>query len=390
MKNINKFSILSISLITVMAGAAIAPALDVIAEFFEEVDPFFIKMILTVPAIMVIPFSLLSGKLVLKFNKRTILIVGLVIYIIGGLGVVLVNNIFVLLFLRVLLGAGVGLIMPLSTSIISDFYTGEEKTRMMGYSGAINNLGAFIATFGSGLLAMISWRYSFFVYVLAFIVLFFVIFKFPTVPHSTEQAKVRKSKVFIDKNTTLMGLSMFMVMLIFYSIPTTLSFYIGDNGWGNATVAGILISLQAITQFIVGLNLVKLTRKLKGNVVIISIFLFFVGFLFLSIANNIMMVAFAVIFTGIGMGTIMPLIFSNTGKGLSIENRNFAFSIVSSSLYLGQFASPVLVKVIENIFKVYDNSVPFIISATITFIVLLVIILINWKKNNPFNRKLEV
>lgn len=118
-------------------------------------------MILTVPAIMVIPFSLLSGKLVLKFNKRTILIVGLVIYIIGGLGVVLVNNIFVLLFLRVLLGAGVGLIMPLSTSIISDFYTGEEKTRMMGYSGAINNLGAFIATFGSGLLAMISWRYSF-------------------------------------------------------------------------------------------------------------------------------------------------------------------------------------------------------------------------------------
>ena len=47
-------SILSLSLLTVMAGAAVAPALGVIRDHFSDSSPMFIQMIISIPALFIV------------------------------------------------------------------------------------------------------------------------------------------------------------------------------------------------------------------------------------------------------------------------------------------------------------------------------------------------
>ena len=122
-----KPTILSLSLLTVMSGAAIAPDLARIAMAFPESSPTSIKFILTVPAIFIIIFSMLSGWLCTRTTKRNVLFLGLLMYVTGGVGGGTVNSMGNLLVFRGLLGAGVGLITPLSTGLVADFYSGDDR-----------------------------------------------------------------------------------------------------------------------------------------------------------------------------------------------------------------------------------------------------------------------
>ncbi len=67
-------AILSVALLTVMAGAAISPAIANIGKAFPDASPGLIKLVLTMPSLMVIPFALISGKLCDRFGKKNVLL----------------------------------------------------------------------------------------------------------------------------------------------------------------------------------------------------------------------------------------------------------------------------------------------------------------------------
>ena len=69
MKGRLKFTILSISLLTVMADAAIAPALGVINAHFSGRNPLLIQLIVSLPALFIILTNLLFPYLREFFNK---------------------------------------------------------------------------------------------------------------------------------------------------------------------------------------------------------------------------------------------------------------------------------------------------------------------------------
>ncbi|WP_062049452.1 hypothetical protein [Bacillus sp. JCM 19034] len=76
-KRLIKTAILSVSLLTVMAGAAISPALGDIALAFPEANDTMIKLILTLPSVMIIPFIYVSSHLSKRFSKKSILFFGM-------------------------------------------------------------------------------------------------------------------------------------------------------------------------------------------------------------------------------------------------------------------------------------------------------------------------
>src|SRR5699024_1423311 len=101
---------------------AISPALGLIAKAFPDASPTMIKLILTAPSIIIIPFSFLSSYLTSKMTKRTIILIGLIIYLIGGVEPQFVYSVDMLRRLRLLLGAVVALVMPVSMSMINDYF----------------------------------------------------------------------------------------------------------------------------------------------------------------------------------------------------------------------------------------------------------------------------
>ncbi|MDD5255508.1 MAG: MFS transporter, partial [Candidatus Omnitrophica bacterium] len=221
-----KSSILSISLLTVMASAAISPALAKIHQAFAGTDPTMIKLVLTIPSLAIIPFSLLAGWLAVRMKKKNVLLLGLVIYFLGGVGGGFARSIEQLLVIRALFGIGAGLIIPLSTSLIADFFEGEERAKMMGYSGSVSHFGGVIFLLLSGWLACISWRYAFSVYSLALLIIVMVLFWLPE-PQVKRAAGSAKSV--LPAGIYICAVLGALVMVAFYAAPTNLAMFIENE-----------------------------------------------------------------------------------------------------------------------------------------------------------------
>lgn len=120
-------TILSMSLLTVMAGAAIAPALGVIKAHFSDAPELLVQFIVSIPALFIIITNLFFLNISRHYGTRAIALFGLVLYVLVGAGCFLASDIYVLLVLRALLGVSVGLVMPLSTGLLAYYYPPEQQ-----------------------------------------------------------------------------------------------------------------------------------------------------------------------------------------------------------------------------------------------------------------------
>ncbi|WP_096200462.1 MFS transporter [Bacillus sp. FJAT-45350] len=350
-----KMAILSVSLLTVMAGAAISPALGDIALAFPDVNETTIKLILTLPSVMIIPFIFVSSKLTSRFSKKHILFAGMLFYLVGGLGGGFVSSIELLLFCRAILGIGVGLMMPISTSLVADFFDGEERTTTMGQVSAANNLGGVALFLMSGVLAAISWRMAFSVYTLvivaALIVFFFLPNKKPDF-HSTSNPSAP-----LPKKLYAYGAAMFLIVLAFYSIPANMALYIQQEGIGSSKNAGAVISVATAAGFFAGLLLGRVKRLLQTYFIAFQLMLMGLGFLITAMTNNLVFIGVGVGFMGFGFGSILPIVFDQVSRQVPRTQTVQAMAIVTSMLFFGQFSSPIFLDGIGLLFS--NDSIRF-------------------------------
>ena len=225
-KSLVKISILSISLLTVMSSAAISPALAEIAKAFKGTDPTLIKLVLTLPSLLIIPFSLIGGWLATRMKKKTVLLLGLVIYFLGGVGGGFAKSIVQLLIIRGIFGIGVGLIIPLSMSLIADYFQQEERAKLTGLSGSVSHFGGVLFLLLSGWLACLNWRYAFAVYGLSLFIIFIIIFWLPE-QESKGTTGIAKSK--LPFNVFVCSLLGTLMMVAFYAAPINLAMFIEND-----------------------------------------------------------------------------------------------------------------------------------------------------------------
>ncbi|NMM63948.1 MFS transporter [Clostridium sp. P21] len=353
MKKLLKVSVLSISMITVMAGAAVSPALGNINNAFPSASANLIKMILTLPAIFIIAFSLLSGKLTSLLSKKQVLIIGILIYIIGGVGPVFVSSLTHVLVFRAILGMGCGLIMPISQSLIADFFIGDERTEMIGYSSAASNLMGIISSVVVGTLSSIRWKYGFYIYLVALIVLVLNVIALPK-----QKNKVgSKVKSNLNKEVYFLSAYMCLITIAFYAVPTNISLFMRKEHIGNSSSAGLAIAVFTFGGFISGIILSNIKKKLKEFTISAGIGMMFLGYIVLLYSHNISNLLISVALVGFAFSMIYPLIFLITSSISDKNSNSKAISIVSSSMFLGQFLSAIVLQCIGSILS--NNSIRF-------------------------------
>lgn len=161
---ITLIGIWSISALNALPGLAVSPILGKLSTIFPGSTELDIQMLSSLPSLLIIPFIILSGKLTEKINIIKLLQIGLVIFSLSGLLYLLSGKMWQLIAVSALLGIGSGLIVPLSTGLISHFFTGGYRTKQFGYSSAITNITLVMATSLTGYLAEINWHLPFVVY----------------------------------------------------------------------------------------------------------------------------------------------------------------------------------------------------------------------------------
>lgn len=335
-------TILSMSLLTVMAGAAIAPALGIIKAHFAQAPDLLVQLIVSIPALLIIITSLFFRTISKCMRTRSIAIVGLVLYVVAGSGCYLVREIHVLLAMRALLGVSVGLIMPLSTGLLAYYYPPTELARLMGLSAAMNQMGGVVATLLAGLLATIEWNDAFLVYFLGLIALVMVLIWLPNEQLSShdKQGNAFRPQHLLKFHPSVTG--MFLLMMIFFIFPTNFAIISSQQtALSPQAITIIMVGLDVVA-FFVGLAFGQLMRLFRRPIKYFTPLSFLLGYgLYIvgGVAGVILGSAFIGVAAGVGVPYLNTIASIKGGK----NSATTVMPLLSAALYLGQFLSPIVV-----------------------------------------------
>jgi predicted MFS family arabinose efflux permease len=365
-------SILSLSLLTVMAGAAVAPALGVIKEYFADVNQLFVQMIISVPALFIVITNLFFPALCKRFGAKTLVLGGLLLYTVGGCVAGAFNNIWLVLLMRALVGVGVGIIMPLSTGLLAYYFRPEEQVGLMGYSSAMNQMGGVIATLLSGMLANISWRASFLVYLLGLLSIILCLLYLPNdriMTANGNQQKSAKSGVFREYFVYIFAI--FLLMSTFFIYPANFSFEtISEGVIPHKYIAVIMASMDFIA-FFGGLLFVRARQLLGGKTKFLAPALFLLGYLLLAAVGGWGGVLVGSFLIGFANGAGIPFIISEASMKAGKAATTTVMPLISAALYLAQFVSPMLMSVVTSIFGGMATHLPYYFAACLALAFLL-------------------
>ena len=367
------YTILSISLLTVMAGAAIAPALGVISAHFAGRNPLLIQLIVSLPALFIILTNLVFPWLCRLMKTRTLALTGLALYVISGAGAFFVDNIWVLLAFRALMGVSVGMIMPLSTGLLAYYFPPEEQAGLMGLSAAMNQMGGVVATFLAGMLAGISWNYSFLVYLLGLIAIILVA---AFLPNERLSGRGGVSLSLLKRfHPSVVG--MFLVMILFFIYPTNFAL----TASGTLSEMGITLTMVGldVVALLVGLCFGFLMKRFAAQMKYIAPLGFAAGYLCLAVGDSLVWLLLGSAFIGIANGIGVPYLNTIGSVKAGKEAATTVMPLLSAALYLGQFLSPLIVSPAATA----TGTSPYVIAICIAIIYLLQAFLTRKKQMLP-------
>ena len=376
---ITLIGIWSVSALTSLPGLAVSPILGELSTIFPHATELDIQMLTSLPSLLIIPFVLLAGKLAEKRDFIRLLRVGLWLFAASGVLYLFSSRMWQLMAVSALLGIGAGLIIPLSTGLISRYFTGEYRVRQFGYSSAITNMTLVVATAVTGYLAEVHWRLPFAVYLLPLISLVLSAYlKKDAASVTIKQAAAiippiqstpvisGKYGIHIRHLVQLMlfyGLVTYVVLAVTFNLPFLMEAHHFSSG-----NSGLMISLFFLAIMAPGFMLDSLVKLLGNKTKLYSLLAIAIGLLLIWISPTEWLIVPGCILVGLGYGIIQPLIYDKTVDTAIPQKTTLALAFVMVMNYLAILLSPFITDFFQWIFHTGSQEFPFIFNLCITIL----------------------
>lgn len=378
---ITLIGIWSVSALTSLPGLAVSPILGELSTIFPHATELDIQMLTSLPSLLIIPFVLLAGKLAEKRDFIRLLRVGLWLFAASGVLYLFSSRMWQLMAVSALLGIGAGLIIPLSTGLISRYFTGEYRVRQFGYSSAITNMTLVVATAVTGYLAEVHWRLPFAVYLLPLISLVLSAYlKKDAASVTIKQAAAiippiqstpvisGKYGIHIRHLVQLMlfyGLVTYVVLAVTFNLPFLMEAHHFSSG-----NSGLMISLFFLAIMAPGFMLDSLVKLLGNKTKLYSLLAIVIGLLLIWISPTEWLIVPGCILVGLGYGIIQPLIYDKTVDTAIPQKTTLALAFVMVMNYLAILLSPFITDFFQWIFHTGSQEFPFIFNLCITILIM--------------------
>ena len=277
------------------------------------------------------------------------------------------------------------MVIPLSTGLVVDYFTGDYRVRQLGYSSAINNLTLVIATVVTGYLADVDWHLPFLVYTLPGIslALSFFLKGRRSDPEPEQSIQLRHKRIDRGKLAGLM-LFYFFVTYAVLAVAFYASFLIDDYKI-DSSFSGVLISLFFLAIMLPGLFIDRIIGLLKRNVNLVSLGLVCAGLLCVGIFRGKAMLVVGALLTGFGYGVMQPVVYDKAATIAPPRSATLALSFVMAMNYLAVMVCPFIVDLFRHLFHTHSDRFPFFFNAALV----LVVALVTWRRRGNFTLGLD-
>lgn len=367
-KKTTKFTLLLLSMLTMMSNVAIVTMLPHLSSIFKDVENIELlsRLMITLPSLAIAFLAPFLGHFIYRFGKKKAAIVALVGFSLFGTAGLYLQSIYEILFSRFLFGIAIAVLMIVSTSLVGDYFKNEARHKFMGLQSAFMSVGGIVFIVGGGLLSDISWHYPFAIYFLGLIVLVFVL-KY-LLEDKNASMESEEDEHLLKHNLWYIYLLGFVLMLLFYILPTQMPFLMINIFGASGTLTGAIIAMAFIFNALGALSFAKLKQKFSfKQIYIIGMFILAMGFGLIGLVKDVNLFFLTSPIMGFGGGLLMA---NMTTWMLSVshhQKRVRSSAYLTSALFFGQFCSPIFTHPLVEYFGVQDF---FIVTALIVLIVL--------------------
>lgn len=333
-----------------MAGANIAPSLPALYEYFAATPnaALLSRLVLTVTPLGVAFFAPICGLCADRFGRRKLLIFAVFCFALTGASGLYLDSLATILIGRALLGISVAAIMTVTVTLVGDYFSGNARDRFLGVKSAAIGFGGVVFLTVGGYLADMHWRAAFSVYLLAFLILpFILIYLFePERDRATIEVagKARPLEIPLARIGAIYGVGMF-IMIIFYTIPVQLPFYLREIGIMNPSRAGVAIATSMLSSALLSLFYGRIRRRLSFDTIFVLVFACFaLGFGLIAMADGYGLIIIAAAISGCGIGVAMPNVMAWLLLVARPEIRGRLVGGLTTFIFLGQFLSPLVMQ----------------------------------------------
>jgi MFS family permease len=153
---------------SVVGVSVLTPIVPLLLEQFKGVanhEYLVLGGVLTMPSIWMLLFSPVAGWLADRFGRRNLLIVSMIVYAFVGTAPVVLDNLYLIIISRMGVGICESIVGTVSTTMISDYFTGRARERWLASQTAVASVSALgVILLGGMLGSALGWRGPFYLY----------------------------------------------------------------------------------------------------------------------------------------------------------------------------------------------------------------------------------
>ena len=348
--------------LTMACNSALSPILAEVGKFFPDASDSAIQIVLTLINLTTLPMMLIEPAFESKITKRDIALIGTLLLLVGALVPQVLNSqLWMLYVASIIIGAGLSLVVVVSSSLISDYFTGIEKSRVMGFQSIFVSIGGTIIAKGSGMLtAMAGWKRGYLVFLICIPIVLIVTL---TVPKGeVVQKEETGEKAGISGSMVYFGALCLITGIFVATFNTNIAMYIDRKGIGDASTTGTVASIMQVIGILGGLVLGNTVKLFKRFTIGASILMMAAGTAMVGFSTSLPVICVGAAVVGFGFAIRNPGAVTFAANMVPAAQASLAIAIVSATYNVGNFISAYVVNPVANMLG-DDIANRFIVSA---------------------------
>tara|TARA_Y100000739_G_scaffold223861_1_gene227367 strand:+ start:1610 stop:2755 length:1146 start_codon:yes stop_codon:yes gene_type:complete len=303
--------IIIITIVTMMGGSVISPALPVIQKALA-IETSRIGLLMTafsLPGLISIP---ISGIMTDRFGRKKVIVPMLLLYSIAGSLCFFAPNFEILLLLRFLSGLGAGALATLSLILIGDLFRDTEQKEALGYRTSFGYFSNGILPVFGGFLAIVGWNYPFLLFALG-IPISMVAASVLVNERINSDSTIKEYLIEVGqglsnvRTASLLTVAPTLMIINQGILATFLPIYIGTKFGASAVVIGIIISTRVIAGSLIAFFMGKLIKIAREEwLLITSMIMLAITILFLPFVTSTWFMIIPVMLMGFALGIGFP------------------------------------------------------------------------------------
>lgn len=346
--------------------AILTPSIAAFSHHFADTDVTTIMLANSITGIVSVPVSMAVGAVLHKVGFRRAALTGILIMSLGGAFPFLLPDITeygYVIFSRVVVGVGLGIMFPVGNATIIALYDGERRSRLLGWGITIQFVFNLIYTTVAGYLTEIGWNYSFLAYLIGLVPLVVAFLWMPEAKDVVAKGRAAEAQAAAAAGAgdaagagagqgrvrealprSVWGYALFALAgwTCVVTVQVVTSTVLDVRQLAGPGEAALVINCCGIGTILCGLVFPYLVRLFGGRLFGVSAAVVAVGIVPCLIAQSTAVYALGVFLLGLGGSAFFTAAQNATGNIAPKSRVAFVSGIMTSMMNLGPFIGPYL------------------------------------------------